>query len=84
MLSKYAHKIQLKKDTYAVFNSILFSPIITTKEEAKKIWDDQLDSFSKKNLKILYNKGILIKDATQDAIVENALRETANKTQNIP
>ena len=50
-LSKFAHKLLLKKDTYAVFNNILFKPILMTKEEVTHLWNGNFTSFSKKELK---------------------------------
>lgn len=37
MLSKYAHKMYLKKDLYAVFNNLLLEPLFVNTEEMKNL-----------------------------------------------
>lgn len=78
MLSKHAHKIYLKKNTYAIFNNLVFEPIIVSKQDVINIWNNNLNNYSNKEIKTLYESGILIHDKNQDTIAKNELVNTYN------
>ena len=40
MLSRFAKKMYLKKDLYAVFNNWIFEPLFVTKEEMNRIFGE--------------------------------------------
>ena len=42
MISKYAKKIKLKSDLYAVFNSYVIEPIFLNKENSQKLLNGDL------------------------------------------
>lgn len=77
-LSKFAHKVHLKRDTYAIFNSLLFKPVLLSKNETNNLFSNQLKSFSKKEIILLKENGILINSEKQDDDVEQLLIKTIN------
>lgn len=91
MRSQFAHKVYLKKDIYAIFNSLLFEPVFVSKKEADDIWHHNLEHYTQKELNNLYECGILIKDKKQDVqakkelfTVYNGLRNEINLLYIIP
>ena len=74
MLSKYAHKMCLKKDLYAVFNNLLLEPLFVNTEEMKKIFSNDIDSFSEEEKKQLYDKCIYIHNKEQDKVALETIR----------
>lgn len=74
MLSKYAHKMYLKKDLYAVFNNLLLEPLFVNTEEMKKIFSNNIDSFSETEKKQLYDKCIYIHNKEQDKVALKTIR----------
>lgn len=82
MISRFAHKMYLKKDTYVIFNSILFQPICVSKEKVKYIFSERVDLLTKDELDLLYQSGIFIQSAKQDDEVEQLLKENINGRPN--
>ena len=82
MLSKFAHKILITREKYIIFNSILFEPIILSKDMVKRIWACQFDNFSSSELNLLYRCGILVKDKKQDKDAELFLKKSINSLRN--
>lgn len=77
-LSQFAHKIFLKKDTYAIFNSLLFKPILLSKNEVNNLFSNRLESFSSEEIASLKENGILINSEQQDFDAEKLLVQTIN------
>ena len=77
-LSKFAHKIYLKKDTHAVFNSLLFKPILLSKEEVTHLFKNQLEFFSQQEITSLKETGLLVNSPEQDNDAERLLVQTIN------
>lgn len=79
MLSKFSHFIRLKNDQYSVFNSLLFEPLVITKEEKDNLKENKLDKFTKEELELLSKKGIIVKNKDKDKKVLNTLRDYVTK-----
>lgn len=79
-LSKFSHSLRIAKNQYVVFNSIVFSPVVLTKNEKDNIMGGNLYAFSSKELDLLANKGILIENNKQDDDAEDFLRNCIRKT----
>ena len=83
MISKYAKKIKLKSDLYAVFNSYVIEPIFLNKENSQKLLNGDLSSFTEDDITYLKEIGIIITDETIDKlIVQTVLDAYKNNLEN--
>lgn len=74
MISKYANKIYLKKDLYAIYNNLIMDPIFTTEKEMKSIFNNDLKDFNEKQINKLYDKCILVDNKLQDQKALNVVK----------
>ena len=75
MLSNYAKKIYLKKDLYAIFNSLIMEPLFVTFDEADRIFKNKLDEFTEVEVKQLYEKCILVDSVKQDKMAVKVIKD---------
>jgi uncharacterized protein len=84
MISKYTNKIRIKKDVYAVFNSLLMDPVFMNKQEYDDLFKGDLRKLKANNIKALHEMGILINNQNQDKLALDAIKENINlKTKEI-
>ena len=66
MLSRFTHKVNLKRNVYVVYNSLLFDPIVMNTQEVKALFAGDLKRFKKEDIDVLYKRGILVHRTAQD------------------
>lgn len=69
-LSKFFSKIELKNNSYAIFNSLLMDVIFVTKDELYKI-----EHFKTNNNDLFFDKGIYVIDDEVDDLVLSDIRK---------
>lgn len=82
MISKYLRKIYLKRNLYAVFNSLMMDVLYCTKQELKDIMDEKYEMFSETEKHVLYDYGIWIRDKNIDQVAMQKVRDEVLKNTN--
>ncbi|MCT4552576.1 MAG: radical SAM protein [Alphaproteobacteria bacterium] len=72
--SRFAHAICVRESKFAVFNSILFQPIVMTENEKINLFNGDFSSFSDDDVEELLNVGILVSSKEVDQIVLKNLK----------
>lgn len=65
-ISKYVNFIKIEKNVYATFNRFLFDPVFLTYKEKKHLEKSEFSIFTKMQIKLLKNRGIIISDDKRD------------------
>lgn len=76
MISKYAKKVLIKKNIYAVFNSFIMDVLFMEKDKVEDLFNSKYDAFSEEELKLLHKCGIIIKSKE----VDNQIIQEVHKT----
>lgn len=69
----------LKKDLYAVFNNLILEPLFVNTNEMKRIFNDDIESFSTDEQNQLYDKCIFIHNKEQDKVALQTIRNMIEK-----
>lgn len=75
MISKYASKVKIKNDVYAIFNSIVMLPIFVTKEQCDNIFSEKLSAINNEEKTELIKAGILVDDESVDEKMFSILKK---------
>ena len=78
MLSKFCFFYKTSKESYIVYNSLLFEPVIINTNEYLNLKKGNLEVFSDDEIVLLKQKGILIKDESTDDQAVLELKQHVN------
>jgi len=81
ILSRFAKKVYLRKDLYAVYNSLIMDVVYCNKLEMQEIFDMKITNND--TLKLLKEKCIYIDDKSKDKLALNDLKKEYKKNVNI-
>ena len=83
MLSKYFHYIKIKKNVFAIFNSLMMDVIYCNKDELLHIKNSDASYFSENELIKLYKSGIFVKNRNVDKNANELVRSNVMLIQKI-
>ena len=74
MISKYANKIKIKKDVYAIFNSLVMLPIFVNEKQCANILNGNIDNLTNEEKTEFIKAGIIIENKEIDNQLLNTLK----------
>lgn len=82
MISKYAKKVKLRENVYAVFNSLLLEPVFLSKSKTIDLFNNKLSSFNYEEKKTLKSLGIIVSSSNIDEQILKEIHNSYNKMMN--